>query len=227
MKHFLTFLIVMMVFACDRNEFTPADAGTDYMPLQVGNYSIYDVNEIIYSEVAEPETLHYELKTHVVDSFPSTSTETTYVVNRFRRNVGSSDWTVLENWSVRKTNVELVVTEGNKPFVKLIFPPRVGNEWNANAFNTDAEDKYAITEYDVSKTIGELTFEKTLTVSQENNDDRIVFYDVREEKYARGVGLVSRVIHQLEYCTFDHCLGQQVIESGREFRQNIIAYGRD
>lgn len=217
----------MVAFACDRNEFTPADNGFDYAPVQVGNYSVYDVTEIIYSEVAEPETLHYELRTHVVDSFPSSSGEITYVVNRFRRNTGSADWTVLESWSMRKNDIEFVVGEGNESFVKLVFPPRTGNEWDGNAFNASAEDLYTITEMDESKTIGELTFEKTLTVNQENNDDPIVYYDFREEQYARGVGLVSRVIHQLEYCTLDPCLGQQIIESGREFRQNIIEYGRN
>jgi hypothetical protein len=162
-----------------------------------------------------------------VDSFPSASNQITYVVNRFRRNIGTSDWNVLESWSIRKNDIELVVAEGNKSFVKLTFPPRVGNEWDGNAFNAENEDVYTIAEFDQSKTIGEFTFEKTLTVNQETNDDRIVFYDFRAEQYARGVGLVSRVIHQLDYCTLDHCLGQQIIESGREFRQNIIEYGRD
>jgi hypothetical protein len=226
-KHFLSFLIVIMVFACDRNEFTPADTGLDYMPIQVGDFRIYDVNEIVYSQVAEPETLHYELRTEVVDSFPSMSGVINYVVNRFQRSEGSSNWNVLETWSMRKNDLELVVTEGNKSFVKLIFPPRAGNEWDGNEFNNDEEDIYAITEVDITKQIGELTFEKTLTVAQESNDDRIVYYDFREERYARGVGLISRTIEQMEYCTLDPCLGQQIIEQGREYRQNLIEYGRN
>jgi hypothetical protein len=225
-KHFLSFLIVLVVFACDRNEFTPADTGMDYMPMQVGDFRTYDVNEIVYSQVKEPETLHYELRTEVVDSFPSTSGEIIYVINRFRRDVGSNNWVVLENWSMRKNDRELVITEGNKSFVRLIFPTRAGNAWDGNAFNSDGEDTYVISALDEVKQIGEVTFEKTLTVAQEGNDDRIVYYDFREEQYARGVGMVSRTIEQLEYCTLDHCLGQQVIERGRNYKQNLISYGR-
>jgi hypothetical protein len=69
------------------------------------------------------------------------------------------------------------------------------------------------------------TFDKTLTVQQENNDDIIVFEDRREEVYARGAGLIQKTITQLHYCTADDCRGQMIIESGTVYKQEIIEYG--
>jgi hypothetical protein len=71
-----------------------------------------------------------------------------------------------------------------------------------------------------------LNFPDVVTVLQEDNQDVIVQMDFRQERYARGIGLVSKEVTLLNYCTQPSCLGQQKIESGRVYKQQIIAYGR-
>ena len=71
-----------------------------------------------------------------------------------------------------------------------------------------------------------MTFDNTITVEQEDNEDAIVFRDERKEVYALHLGLVYKELIQLNYCTDDVCLGQQRIDQGIEIRMVIKDYGK-
>lgn len=188
-------------------------------------YRIYDVEEVRYAGGAESARLNYEIMSHVVDSFPSVQGYT-YVMHRSQRFEGSDSWEALDTWSVRKDHREVVVSEGNIAFVKMRFPVTVDNRWNGNTFNTLAEDEYGFENIGDPLEIDGTTFDKTVTVEQESNEDFIVFLDSRREVYASGVGLVFKETIQFNYCTEDACLGQQRIDSGIEMRLSIKEYGK-
>lgn len=212
--------------ACDRdNDFKHADVGKDYFPMQTGFYQIYKIDEIVYTELKDPETLSYQLMIEVVDSFPNPEGHYTYVLNRSKRLDANAQWKSLDTWSVRSNDREIIVNEENIPFLKLTFPVRKGSVWNGNKFNNLQEDAYEILTVDQSSRVNEMEFDKTLTVLQENNKDLIVFQDKREEVYARGVGLIYKETLQLHYCTDNNCVGQQKIKRGSDYKQQIIAYG--
>lgn len=227
MKHFLKYFPFYLILAisCTTDEFTPPDIGLDYFPLQKDFYQVYGVDETTYSEVGGTKNLTYQIMIAVTDSFPNAEGGYTYVLNRRKRASEASPWQELDTWSARNNERELVVTEGNTPLVRLTFPVRKESSWNANKFNDLAADKYEVLGVDQPFTAGGRTFEKTLTVSEENNDDLIVFQDKRQSVYARGAGLVYREIIQLNYCTKDDCRGQQKITNGIIFKQTLIGYG--
>jgi hypothetical protein len=226
LKHFVIFLLVWALAArCGDEGSVPLDAGYAYFPLKKGIFQVYSVNEIHYTAIAPPETSDYELMTEVVDSFPGPEGYT-YVIMRSRRSSASESWTILDTWSARKTDTRVIVSEGNTAFVKVIFPPRSGTRWNGNAFNTLGDDEYALKETDRPAEVNGMTFEKTLTVEQEQNEDLVVFNDQRSEIYARDAGLIYREIKQLNYCTEPGCLGQQKIDNGIEMKMWIKDYGR-
>lgn len=227
MKHFVKYLVGLgiLVAACTSDEFKPADRGLDYFPLKTGLYHIYKVDSIGYSEVAEPETLAYELMTEVTDSFPNPEGNFTYVISRFKRLDSTSAWQNFDTWSARVSNREAVVNEGAVSFVKLVFPVVAKSVWDGNKFNSNDTDEYEITVFQQPYMAGGMTFESAITVEQENNEDFIVFLDERKEVYARGVGLVYKEITQLQYCVDDNCRGQQIIERGTIYKQELIEYG--
>jgi hypothetical protein len=222
----MKFLALCALFTgCGDDGSVPRDAGYAYFPLKKGIFQVYSVNEIHYTAIALPDTSDYELMMEVADSFPGPEGYT-YVIVRSRRSAASDPWTMLDTWSARKTDTRVIVSEGNTPFVKIIFPPSPGTRWNGNVFNTLGDDEYELKDPDRPAEVNGMTFEKTLTVEQEQNEDLIVFNDQRSEIYARDVGLIYRDIRQLSYCTEDACLGQQKIDNGIEIKLRIKEYGK-
>jgi hypothetical protein len=231
-KHFLNYLIgivAVAVVSCDpSDESSPVEK--DFYPLQKGWYQLYQVEEITY-ELNVPETLAYELKTVVVDSFRNSEGVYTYVIHRSKRPEGETSWTYTDTWSAVLDRKELVVSEGNVPFVKLRFPAEQGKQWDGNTYNNiidpsnEHEDLYTIDEAGNSLMVGDQEFGEYARVTQEDNQEFIVFFDKRLETYARDIGLIYKETHQLHYCTQDDCLGQQIVEQGVIYKQTIKGYG--
>jgi hypothetical protein len=226
LKHFHRYLLLLLVAACHSDEFTPPGTGLDYFPLETGLYQIYKVDETIYSEVTGTKTESYQIKVEVTDSFPNAEGNYTYVLSRTKRFDDNSPWVDLDTWSARIDGHQVIVNEGNVPIVKFIVPARKGNVWDGNKFNNLDEDEFEVITVDQAFQAGGISFDKTLKVLQENNDDIIVSQDIREEVYARGAGLVLKSTKQVSFCTDDDCRGQQKIKSGRVFKQEIIDYGK-
>lgn len=228
MKHLSKYLtvLVLLAFACGKDEFTPIDRGTNYYPIRVGSTWIYDVTETVYSEVASPRQSSYQLRLTVSDSILNSAGSYTYVINRSRQNEGESTWSSLDTWSVRKDDREVIVSEGNVSYKRLMFPAKSGLVWNGNEYNTLGEDLYKMEEVKGAEGWGAISFPDTLRVEQESNDDFIVFLDQREEAYGKDIGLLRKSVTQLNYCTTENCIGQQKIKSGITFLQVLISYER-
>ncbi len=225
MKHFrryLYYVLLILAVSCTDDE-KPADIGRAYLPLQVGAYREYNINEIIYT-LGQPETTAYQLRIKIVDKFLSNTGDSTFVMHRSRRNTSADVWTFVDTWSARSNNREAVLSEGNVSYVILKFPVLDGLAWEGNAYNTLGQNIYTM-KTNTPATIGDKVFDDCITIVQGDNKDYIVSLDDRREIYARGVGLVSREVIQLQYCTAVDCLGKQQVESGVILKQVIQDYG--
>jgi hypothetical protein len=238
-KHFRSFALLAMmlcVLSCETQEETNRpDTDPEYFPLSKGFYQIYDVEEIRYT-LGVPETLKYELKVAVADSFVNGTGKYTYVLQRNRRLDGDVSWETLETWSAEIRNQEAIVTEGSTPYVVMAFPAIANRTWNGNAYNDESnpvtgekEDAYMIIGKDNSQIVNGSTFNDCISILQEDNQEFIVYLDQRSEVYARNVGLISKMITQLKYCNDAdrNCIGQQIIDEGTIYKQLIREYGRE
>lgn len=230
MKQYIKYaigILALLVVSCDTSENTVSpDEPADYVPLQKGLYHIYDVSDIRYV-LNVPETLFYQLKTVVVDSFVNSSGDISYVIYRSKRSNEESSWSYLDTWSATLSTREVVVNESNISYLKLKVPVVEGLEWNGNAYNDLESDAYVMKETDGTFAAINKTFEDCITVEQSDNDDFIVFLDQRQEVFSKHVGLVYKETTQLHYCTDTDqgCLGQQLVETGIIYKQTLIDYG--
>jgi hypothetical protein len=198
-------------------------------------YHTYTVDEILYT-LGVPETIQYELKTHVVDSFENADKYYTYVIHRSRRATETDQWSVLDTWSVRANNREAVVAEGNISYLVLRFPLTLGMTWNGNTYNSQIDpitnsgmDLYTVKDLRASKTYNGSAFSDVVVIEQEDNKEFITTHDERWEVYARNVGLVYKEKILLLYCNDENrdCVGQQVVDDGLIYKQTIKEYGLD
>lgn len=224
MKSRILFLFILILASCnDGAEEIGSIDGMSFFPLEIGQKSIYQVSEKIYSIDGDVSTMSYQLQEEIVDSFLSAQ-DSTYVIYRYTREDQNDDWEFLETWQARRNNVQAIIIEGNTPFLKMTFPIFAGKAFDGNRLNTNDEDVFVLDSVQLPFDTEALQFENTLTVIQSDNQDFIVEQDKRYEVYGSGVGLVYKSMLLLDYCTEADCLGQQIIETGREFEQSLIEY---
>jgi hypothetical protein len=227
-KHFLNYLIAVVAIAvvsCDSSdENRLPDTGEDYFPLRKGAFQVYDVTETRYT-LGVPETLTYELKVMVSDSFPNAEGGYSYVIYRSKRKQGDADFAHKDTWSARKDVREVVVNEENIPFFKIKLPVVKDGQWDGNLYNVLGEDPYSMEEVKTSHTVNGITYDDCIIVHQNDNQDFVVSLDQRKEIYARHVGLIHKEVTLLNYCSVGDCLGEQQVESGVIYTQSIKTHG--
>lgn len=234
------FSLLFGTMACVPDNEVSIVSGKEYFPLVVGDYRIYHVEETQVTPFNVEENFSYDLKTVVTDSFRNATGDYTYMITRFKRSNAAESWNSFDTWTARKTDQELVVSEGNVPFVKLVFPAQPNTKWNANAYNNletnefcdGAEviscDIYTIENIEAGfETDGGLVFDNALEVIENNNPDILIEHDVRRSVYAWDVGLIFKEVTVLTYCTTGDCYGKQLVETGLIFKQELIEYGRE
>jgi hypothetical protein len=229
------FATIALFQGCDSEDKPAVRPDQEYIPLVRGWYQTYDVEEIIY-ELGVPETLRYQLKTVVADSFPGADGTITYVVHQSIKPEGSDEWLPDGTFSSRLTTTEAITTVGSTPYVVLVFPARKGIQWDGNAYNdesnpgtNDGQDIYTIDGVGERFETGSLSFDDCVKILQEDNAEFFIYHDERREVYARNTGLVFKETIQLHYCSDEdrNCIGKQIVDEGKIYRQTITGYGRE
>lgn len=229
------FICYFIFLGCQSRDVRPKGTGTEYYPLQLGIFWVYKVNETHITQVGGQTNQAYELKILVTDSIPSEG-QTLYRLQRYTRPDSSQPWVSLDTWSTRKDQFQAVLQEGNIPYVKLAFPLVEAKTWNGNVLNTlGGKDKcvdgsISCENYTVAKLSqpfqdNGVSFEDSVTIIENNDDDPIVGKDVRKTVYAHSVGLIYREITTLEYCTIGSCIGKQIVENGTILKQVLLDHG--
>jgi hypothetical protein len=227
-------LIIIAFAACDGDErSTPVDIES-FWPVGIGKYIIYDVEEVVY-ELGEPDTLRYQLKSVIVDSFQNQEGKPTYLIHRFTRVSEGQEWQPSATWSASVDASEAVVMVENQPYVALSAPLVKGTTWDGNKYSTGGgtggttEDFFEVEAAGVDLVINNTLFKNCLSVKQEDNQEYIVFFDQRFEVYCKGIGLVEKRLTQLSYCNDQDlgCVGQQKVDEGIIFTQRILSHGTE
>ncbi len=234
MRRYLGIIVAIgVLLSCSSEDPVNPDFGLNFFPLQTGMSWIYQVDETTINQSQETK-LTYELRVTITDSVRNSSNQDAYIITRETRTSAANPWQTLDTWSARIENNQLIQSEGNASFVKLIFPPSMGLSWNGNQFNNlpnngnlfngSESESYRVTTYDLLFGNGATEYLKSLMVVQNNFVDAIVGKDQRHEVYARDIGLVYKEVTQLEYCTTPDCLGQQKIDKGVMYVQSLKEY---
>jgi len=222
---FIFVLAIGGINSCKKDaETAPVDLGYEYFPDDIGSYIIYEVDSIAYDDaVKPPDTTRYLLKELVESTFIDNSGRPTLRIERYKKMYNplvpydSISWVLSDIWTANRTTTTAEKTEENIRYIKLVFPVVKGKEWNGNSFNTLGQKDYEMISVDQPETIGGISFDSVITVSQFQQINFIEYIN-EEEKFAKHVGLIYKKMDNL----YD---GGSADTVGYTFTQKIISYG--
>ena len=230
---FLLIFSGLVLLSCETETISPSSLrlGTSYFPLEVGNFRDYAVQDISYTLQNEPDTQQYFLREIIADSFPGNGGEFVYRLERFSRYETDQEWKLDSVWTARTNAQRAIVVENNLPFVKLVFPFADNLQWDGNGLNAKPADTYELQSTsdalleEINSPLDSLLMQ-SITVIQ-SDITSLVSDSLFSETYVDQVGLFYKKSVALQYCADQECLGQYLIEFGRDYRQTLIAYGKE
>ena len=209
---------VVFLGSCKRNDQTePVDFGYDYLPLLRGAWIEYDVDSIVYDEFnARVDTFSFIQLDECVEAYKDLEGRTTFRFDRYKRTSDTGAMQYVATYTRLIQGVRAELFENNLRTVPLVFPPKAGEDWNANAFNALGAQDYSYDYVDQIDTFGSVPFENTLRVIQLNDTDNFIIKQFAEERYTRGVGLVYKRWFDIE-TQFGIDSGLQWVQQIRDF----------
>jgi hypothetical protein len=234
-KFILLCLFSVAINSCSKHHYeVPPDLGYDYYPGKKGNYIVYDVDSISYTKLPAIDTFTYkfQIKEKIDTIFTDNQNRPTLKIIRYKKIYSATipysqmTWTLQNVWAANITKTTAEVVEENIRLTKLIFPARLNATWNGNAQNTLGEWDYKYTVYDSPATIGGISFGKTLKVTQKYFPSAISYQNYYEQ-YAKGVGMIYRIIEDYDYQDGFGNANPGHIYSGIYYRMTINSYGTE
>ncbi len=219
-------LLLATTFSCNETkEVNLSTLGYDFYPIELGQYRIYDVEEIRFDLIGF-DTSIFQLRETIFDSIVSND-RINYLIRRDKRNTSNDPWVSDSVWQVSRTASFLSITENNIPFMKLVFPVSMGQEWDGNSLNVKSELIYEYQPVDQTF-IDSLSANDHIRVVIEDIQENVTGVDLRNEVFVRGIGLVEKNYLTQTKCTSSGCgedLGE--VDSGRSLKQRLIEIGNE
>jgi len=217
----------LLFFGCtETKEFNPADYGSDYFPLNVGQFAIYQVEGVEYINPQDSLEFSYQLKESIVESFEDLESGISYKILRQKRENENQEWETDSVWTARKDEMRAIKTENNVPYIRLVFPFQENKTWNGNGLNNKEPDEYEMIEVGKPYDGKYNSFDHSITVVLDLVPDRFVQYLSKKEVYSQHTGLVYKENVMLNYRQGDD-YGLEIVDSGIKYFQSVVAYGEE
>ncbi|HHS95801.1 MAG TPA: hypothetical protein ENJ45_04360 [Phaeodactylibacter sp.] len=249
---FLFFISFTLFTSCQKQTFKNIDVeevlGTDYFPLHIGDWWVYQVDSIIYDLEKNKvlhDTIHTTVKLIITDTFSLGDDIQAFKVERFQRAFDSAPWKALDSWWAAKDEVGAWSNEGNLLFQKLTFPVKIGRRWEGNAHigehvslmvHEDILEQvfdgwtYRYVALIQPEKIGEVSYDDVITVREVDNTldaPPTIDYQKAYSKYAKGVGLVYKkwiLLHDIDTSPDPSIPFADRAEEGFFLEQTLLEY---
>ena len=225
-KILLLACLVVLLSKCSKTDTVDTGTISDYYPLAVGKYLVYRVDSSLYVSFGQIKEVHTNIiKDLVDDSITDNLGRPSFRIRRLiRSKTDTSKWSEHATYFVTPLSRSLELIEDNLRFIKLQLPVQDYFSWNGNrylpdetypqfGFNSTAHSRLDSWEYNYENVNGTdivngKVYENTITATCSIADSTgfppvdingPAFKTIWEEKYAKGVGLISRIISLEEF----------------------------
>ncbi len=229
------FFLILFFAGCKKRVIEEApDLGYDYFPTEVGKFVEYDVDSTAYIQLPTIDTIikKFRIKVKIDSIFLDNQGRNTMRVVRYKKNYdavipySAMTYVIQDIWAANATKTTAEFVEENVRYIKLTFPVKADKKWNGNVQNTIGDWQYKYVNMDVPLTLGALSFEKTLEVSQLYFPS-VISYQNYTEKYARGVGMIYKEIIDIKSQLSPSIPIFDRIQEGVIYKMTIVNYGQE
>jgi hypothetical protein len=232
-------LVIALAFSACKKEFynDTLDYQYDYQPLEIGQYTIFDVDSYRYVYTSPSQfvdTVRYQQRELISDTFYDNQNRLNYRLEMMRRPNAAASWGDLRVWYCVKTATNFERIEDDLRFTKFVFPPKDGISWKGNTYlpTTDTnffkvynDWNYIFKDVNTPKTIQTLSFDSTATIVQVD-EENLIDKKRSVEVFAKGVGLVSKEFEVIEKQDVTSSWDRPLKANGFRIRMKVNSYGK-
>lgn len=235
-------LLLTGIYSCEETtDNSEMDTPFEYYPLSIGKFVVYTVDSINYHETIPNDTVAWEIKEILVDTFYDLNQHLNYTIERYRREPDSVNWNITNVWSVLAIDGQIQKVENNLRFIKLITPVKEQTNWAGNVYLGGLEDipvaedcnqldfyedwEYTYKNVGLPYSLNGFNFDNTIKVIQEG-DSNLIWFDYAEEIYAENVGLIQQDFYHYytQDLTCPSCPWTERVECGYSVKLRIIDF---
>ncbi len=212
-------LFISIFWGCETIDGEPVYTGEEYFGFTTDKWLLYKVDSIVYDDfLGEVFTYSYEVKEINSAFFTYNSGEKKMRIERFYRENDQQNWRIKNIWTSYVQTTQAIKTEENISFVKLSFPVSEKKSWDGNIYNVLDKQVYTFSDVHKPYELGNLTFDSTLSVIQ-NNFLTLIGEEFQFEIYATKVGMIYK-----KYVDLEKEIDGTIIR-GVDYSYTLIDYG--
>jgi len=221
LKNKLFIVLLLFVLSCKKEEEPAMNFYYDYFPEQVGTWVESDVVYIVVDEIsALYDTTEYQLREIIESTFIDNQGRPSLRIERYWRTSDTLPWVIKDIWYATRTTTQAEKIEEDVRYLKMVFQVNGDKKWNGNVYNTLSETECEYDQIHEPLTLGSLSFDSTVKVSQRNNYN-FIEEDEAYEVYAMNVGLIKKLD---KYFYISYVSGNPQY-NGYSYLQTITGYG--
>ncbi len=189
--------LVLAFSACKKDEAPVPDLGYSYFPTAVGKWVEYQVDSMWRDDATGVwDSVSYRLLERIEENYTDLEGRPSQRIERSVKDANDL-WLIRDVWTSTRNSTAAEKTEENMRRLKLSFPVRDTRTWDINVYNTEPELKVAFREEGSAWSANGLQFPRTVLVKN-TVPINAVFDRTFQERYADGVGMVSKLWVELE-----------------------------
>lgn len=232
-------LIIALAFSACKKEFynDTLSYHYDYQPLEIGQYTIFDVDSYRYLYSAPSQfvdTIRYQQRELIADTFYDNQNRLNYRLEIMRRPNAAANWGDLKVGYCLKTTTNFERVEDDLRFTKFVFPPKNEVTWkgnnyipatDTNFFKVYNDWTYTFKEVNTAKTINSLSFDSTATIVQVD-EENLIDKKRSVEVFAKGVGFISKEFEVISKQDVSSGWDRPLKATGFRIRMKVNSYGK-
>ena len=207
-------LMITALYSCrEKSQAFKVPLHYGYQPETPGLTRYYNVDTMMWGRTVEDTglvTTSWQVKEEVIESFQDKLGRTAYRVDVFTRRTSSDPWVIDDVTYFVNSGRVGEYTEDNLQYIRMTYPPTVGQDWDGTALITDINSvagiflpacyqdlsflkdwDYTYTSIHQPETIGGMEFD-SICVIEQKGDSNVFAYAHGLEKFAKNIGLVEK-----------------------------------